>query len=433
MTKETQYCMYHCHHQVEDSNVGCKHIARLMTSEYPPRIYPGLAVRLQNAPIDWQSLYPESSAPSTPVRNGVPATNSMSAPIKGSTPETVRPTRSLLSMRQQTADERLEEILSTSSVDIMELRKASWGGLPHEQRPTAWRLLLGHLPAVQSRRDDILARRRREYREAVASHYPKSDEQRAAATSVESDSTMRQIAVDIPRTCPEHRMFHTPAVQAALTRVLYVWAVRHPASGYVQGMNDLVTPFFFVFLSEHFASRGMALLDTELDVMDANVLDKVEADAYWCLTALLNDIQDYYTFSQPGIQRRVLYLAELVGRVDAPLRKHLEDEGLDFLQFAFRWMNCLLMRELPFPLIVRAWDTYLSEPEGFGLFHVFVCAALLVSFSDRLMEMDFQNLVMFLQKLPTKNWSSKDIDILLSQAYLWRSIFGAAPSHLQNR
>lgn len=34
-------------------------------------------------------------------------------------------------------------------------------------------------------------------------------------------------------------------------RILFIWAIRHPASGYVQGMNDLVTPFFVVFLSEH--------------------------------------------------------------------------------------------------------------------------------------------------------------------------------------
>lgn len=27
---------------------------------------------------------------------------------------------------------------------------------------------------------------------------------------------------------------------------------RHPASGYVQGINDLVTPFLAVFASEHF-------------------------------------------------------------------------------------------------------------------------------------------------------------------------------------
>jgi Rab-GTPase-TBC domain len=36
-----------------------------------------------------------------------------------------------------------------------------------------------------------------------------------------------------------------------LERILYVWAIRHPASGYVQGINDLVTPFFEVFLSAY--------------------------------------------------------------------------------------------------------------------------------------------------------------------------------------
>jgi hypothetical protein len=36
-----------------------------------------------------------------------------------------------------------------------------------------------------------------------------------------------------------------------LERILYVWAIRHPASGYVQGINDLATPFFEVFLSAY--------------------------------------------------------------------------------------------------------------------------------------------------------------------------------------
>ena len=34
-------------------------------------------------------------------------------------------------------------------------------------------------------------------------------------------------------------------------RILFIWAIRHPASGYVQGINDLVTPYFIVFLAEH--------------------------------------------------------------------------------------------------------------------------------------------------------------------------------------
>ena len=55
--------------------------------------------------------------------------------------------------------------------------------------------------------------------------------------------------------------------------------------------------------------------------------------------------------------------------------------GITFMQFAFRWMNCLLMRELELNCIVRLWDTYLSESSrGFDDFHVYVCASFLTKF-----------------------------------------------------
>lgn len=43
----------------------------------------------------------------------------------------------------------------------------------------------------------------------------------------------------------------------------------------------------------------------------------------------------------------------------APLAAHLESENVEFMQFAFRWMNCLLMREISVQNTVRMWDTYL--------------------------------------------------------------------------
>lgn len=48
----------------------------------------------------------------------------------------------------------------------------------------------------------------------------------------------------------------------------------------------------------------------------AMMLD-VEADCYWCLSKLLDGIQDHYTDAQPGIQRTVFKVKELVrwGRV----------------------------------------------------------------------------------------------------------------------
>lgn len=329
--------------------------------------------------------------------------------------------------------ERVRLLRGADTLDMAALRKVAWAGLPHGVRPDVWRLLLDYMPSSSARRSETLERKRQLYRDAVLQQYAAVGD----GGREEEDVTMRQISVDLPRTSPGLALFHVGVVRQALERVLYVWATRHPSSGYVQGMNDLVTPFFFVFLSE-FAEDGvgMGMLDwTALEGRLAGGVEaavaSAEADSYWCLTGLLSDIQDYYTFAQPGIQRRVHYLRDLVGRVDAPLCAHLEAEGVDFMQFAFRWMNCLLMRELPFPLIVRVWDTYLAEPDGFALFHVYVCAALLVWFSDEVREKEFQDIVMFLQHLPTEGWTDKEMDVVLSQAYMWRTIFGAAPSHLQ--
>lgn len=94
-------------------------------------------------------------------------------------------------------------------------------------------------------------------------------------------------------------------------------------------------------------------------MLPPHVLAAVEADSFWCLSRLLDGIQDNYIFAQPGIQRSVRRMAELVARIDAPLAAHLEAQGVEFMQFAFRWMNCLLMREISVQNTIRMWDTYL--------------------------------------------------------------------------
>ena len=120
-----------------------------------------------------------------------------------------------------------------------------------------------------------------------------------------------------------------------------------------------------------------------------------------------------------------------------PLVRHLEGNSVDFSTFAFRWMNCLLLRELPLHLIVRLWDTYIAEArngavrDGFHTFHVYVCGTLLLRFSKTLRALPtFGELLPFLQKLPTRDWGLKDIEELVSQAYVHKSCFSSAPSHL---
>ena len=51
------------------------------------------------------------------------------------------------------------------------------------------------------------------------------------------------------------------------------------------------------------------------------------------------------------------------------------------------------------------------------------------SWSAQLKQLEFQDLIMFLQKPPTSAWGEKDIELVLSRAYMWRASFKGAASH----
>ncbi|KAF4023064.1 hypothetical protein G4228_014879 [Cervus hanglu yarkandensis] len=301
-----------------------------------------------------------------------------------------------------------------------ELRRLSWSGIPKPVRAVTWKLLSGYLPANVDRRPATLQRKQKEYFAFIDHYYDSRNDE------VHQD-TYRQIHIDIPRMSPEALILQ-PKVTEIFERILFIWAIRHPASGYVQGINDLVTPFFVVFICEYIDDVDADSADISQVPEDA--LRNVEADTYWCMSRLLDGIQDNYTFAQPGIQMKVKMLEELVSRIDAQVHRHLDQHEVRYLQFAFRWMNNLLMRELPLHCTVRLWDTYQSEPEGFANFHLYVCAAFLVRWRKEILEeRDFQELLLFLQNLPTAHWGDEDVSLLLAEAYRLKFAFADAPNH----
>ncbi|KAG7264878.1 hypothetical protein CRUP_021126, partial [Coryphaenoides rupestris] len=97
-------------------------------------------------------------------------------------------------------------------------------------------------------------------------------------------------------------------------RILFIWAIRHPASGY--GINDLVTPFFVVYVFEYIEEE---VENFDVSSLREESLRNIEADSFWCMSRLLDGIQDNYTFAQPGIQRKVKALEELVSRIDGEM------------------------------------------------------------------------------------------------------------------
>jgi len=344
---------------------------------------------------------------------------------------------------------KFKRILQSTSVSLSDLRTLAWSGVPEEVRAMTWQLLLGYLPTNSERRVSALERKRKEYLDGVKQAFGQGTSAGQKSTSSGlaglasnppittgrgrglDEAVWHQISIDVPRTNPHIPLYQFEATQRSLERILYVWAIRHPASGYVQGINDLATPFWQVFLGTYITDLN---IEEGMDPgqLPKPVLDAVEADSFWCLTKLLDGIQDNYIHAQPGIHRQVSALRDLTARIDAGLAKHFENEGVEYMQFSFRWVNCLLMREISIKNTIRMWDTYLSEEQGFSQFHLYVCAAFLVKWSDQLVKMNFQEVLMFLQALPTREWTEKDIELLLSEAFIWQSLFRGSSAHLRN-
>uniref|UniRef100_A0A7S2ERZ8 Uncharacterized protein n=1 Tax=Ditylum brightwellii TaxID=49249 RepID=A0A7S2ERZ8_9STRA len=71
------------------------------------------------------------------------------------------------------------------------------------------------------------------------------------------------------------------------------------------------------------------------------------------------------------------------------------------------------------------WDTYLSESNGFDDYHVYVCAAFLHHFGHKLKKMEFEEalaaLTQGIGRLPYGEFDVLDLEVVLSQAYIWRS------------
>jgi hypothetical protein len=305
----------------------------------------------------------------------------------------------------------------------------SWAGFPAEYRPSLWRLFLDYEPVNSRVREATLEHKRKDYFECVSRVFGES--QKPFWTAVQRE-TECQILRDLPRT--HLVLLRSERVHLLFMRVLFVWSVRHPASGYVQGMTDMLQPFFFVFLLPHCANKSFehVLSLSNLDWLEEDHIKEIEADSFWCFSKLLDGVQDLYTRGQPGLLHMLQSLSKVIERVSPELSQWITSEGIDYQEFAFRWVNCLLVREFSIELVFRLWDSYLSDHLKIASTHVYVCAALLTKLAPRLTGLSHGDFITELQGLAPESWSMEDLEEILAQAYVYEELFADAPSHLRS-
>lgn len=164
----------------------------------PQTLSAAAAIGARSAAIKQQSK-PSPPPPPTPAAatGGVPA----AAQAPAAAPA--------LAARPSYRDKRFDDVLGEEVVELDELRKLSWNGVPPVHRAAVWQLLVGYMPANRARREAALERKRREYWEAVPQYFDVPD----AARSLQEQNILRQILVDVPRTCPDVPFFHQDKVQ----------------------------------------------------------------------------------------------------------------------------------------------------------------------------------------------------------------------------
>ena len=335
-----------------------------------------------------------------------------------------------ISLKNLKTIKKIKEICSQDFISIEELRNICWKGIPSDDpliRAECWKILLGLYPLKKELKVSIIKRKKDEYID-MCNLYSNALSNPDEVMNEEELKIYRQIQKDNPRTMPESSLFQHEKIQFMLTRVLYIWSLRHPASGYVQGFNDLCIPFFIVYFLEKFPEKNvdtiLKLNENEFKKLSEETLTEIETTIYFSLTKLLDRIQTNYTINQPGITLMIKKMELIIEKVDPKLYDYLKKFEIDYVQFCFRWMNCFLIREFPVKLILRLWDAYFSEEKGFSEFHLYVCACLLLTFSEKLKAMtEFQELIVFLQNLPTSNWRIEDMDMLLAKSYSIKMLY----------
>lgn len=210
-----------------------------------------------------------------------------------------------------------------------------------------------------------------------------------------ADAEIRdQIHRDVERTHPDLHFFsgsgrEVESRRAAMRRALFIFAKLNPGLRYVQGMNELMAPLYYIFATDP----------------DKEHAARAEATAFFCFVDLLGEFRDHFCQqldnSTMGIRAAMSRLSSALGAWDPELWSHVESRnGVNPQFYAFRWVTTLLTQEFAFPDAVRIWDAVLGDPDGRSQCLQRICIAMVLLVRSELLAGDFAANMKLLQHYP---------------------------------
>ncbi|ORY93855.1 rab-GTPase-TBC domain-containing protein [Syncephalastrum racemosum] len=199
----------------------------------------------------------------------------------------------------------------------------------------------------------------------------------------------------------------------AVERILFIYAKLNPGVGYVQGMNELLAPLYYVFAKDpHPEHQAYA-----------------EADAFFVFTILMSDVRDHFVRSldqdaSSGINATLHRMSRRLSWIDKPLWRDLRRKDIKEHYYAFRWITVICCQEWDLPDVIRLWDSILADrdtqAEASDMRFEFLLdftVAMILCVRQEILKGDFAENVRLLQNYPID-----DIQVVLNTAYAVRDM-----------
>ncbi|KDN52685.1 hypothetical protein K437DRAFT_253880 [Tilletiaria anomala UBC 951] len=135
---------------------------------------------------------------------------------------------------------------------------------------------------------------------------------------------------------------------------------------------------------------------------------KVEASMYFAFEKLMSLIEEHN--KRVPLASRIATFLTLFRATLPELFAYFDEEEVDVVGFASKWLQNLLAKEMRMPDLMRLWDTYFAMPDFLDL-HLYVCIAILMNSRDPLEELDQSETKSMLSSLPPL-----DVDQIINDA-----------------
>lgn len=327
------------------------------------------------------------------------------------------------------------ELLNSSIIEEDVLRKIGNTGIPHEHRAVAYKVLLGVLSRNKSlhmeqeeahlrrylsyfsNKNEINLHNKSEFnlpnKETVNS-LDKSEINSPDKASTDLQPTHRydlhvseyilnlkypkalkdQIQIDLNRIKLEHRIYNKKDYTFIYMDILIITSVQRPIIEYIQGMADLIIPFFHLFIPETLNSND-SVPSSNIFQCFGKILSKIEID--------LQSMQSH----------AFLEIENFLKIFDFQIFEYFKSQEIEISMFCSRWLHCIFIREFSIENWFRIFDSMVST--NISKFLILFSVSLIRFLKFEILSSEGCDAIILLQNVKSLKITINDVNLMIGE------------------